>query len=323
MKVYQGIEPFDPPAEGVVLTIGNFDGVHRGHRRLLEAARRQARDANVTAVAVTFEPHPLAILAPQKAPARLSTIRERIALIEMSGIDAVIVLQSNRRLLGRTAEQFLSDLVENCRPRAIVEGPTFRFGRGREGSVETLCAYAAGLGFSVTVVDELHSDGLDDHPAINSSAIRQALREGRLSDANTLLGRPYRIAGVVGRGRRRGQALGFPTANLAQIPHLLPAEAVYAAVAQRADDQLHLAAVNIGPQPTFAQGEVCVEAHLLDFSGELDGQCLGLHLLAKLRGQLRFGGGDELVAQLHRDVGQTRACADQLARMRSEPRVPL
>lgn len=323
MKVYQGIEQFHPPAGGIVSAIGNFDGVHLGHRRLIEAARQKARDLDLPAVVVTFDPHPLAILAPQRAPARLTTLPEKAALLEMMGVDATVVLRSDRELLSKTAEQFLIDLVAGCRPRVIVEGPTFHFGRGREGSMETLCAHAARLGFAVTIVDELHSTGLVDHPAINSSAIRQALREGRLADANTLLGRPHRITGVVSRGHGRGLDLGCPTANLDEIPHLLPREAVYVAVAQLADSRLHLAAVNIGPQPTFAQARACVEAHLLDFSGELHGQRLGLHLLAQLRGQVRFSGADELASQLHRDVEQTRAYAAELTRMRSERLVPL
>ncbi len=323
MRVYQGIEHYRPPASGVVLTIGNFDGVHLGHRRLVEAARESGRALGAPVVAVTFEPHPLAIIAPQRAPACLTTLKEKVALLEMMGVDATIVLHSDRQLLARTAEQFLIDLVERCRPRAIIEGPTFHFGRGREGTVQTLGDYSARLGFAVTVVDELHSNGVSDRPAINSSAIRTALRQGRLADANAMLGRPYRITGVVGGGQHRGITLGFPTANLCEIPHLLPREAVYVALAQLADDTLHLSAVNIGPQPTFAQAEARVEAHLLDYSGGLDGQRLGVHLLSRIREQIRFNGADELAEQLGRDVEHARMFAPRLAALRAESRVPL
>lgn len=323
MRVYEGFEQFQPPTSGVVLTIGNFDGVHLGHRRLIETARDKARKLNAPVIVVTFEPHPLAVIKPDQSPIRLTTRPEKIALLETCGADGVIVLPGNRGLLSLTAEQFLLDLVKRCRPCVIVEGPTFNFGRGREGSVDTLRRWAPRLKFDVAVVDELHSPELTGDPAINSSAIRGALREGRLDEANQMLGRPYRIAGFVTSGQQRGRALGFPTANLAEHPHLLPREAVYAGVAQLADDSLRLAAMNIGPQPTFAQDRPCVEAYVLDYAGRLRGQRLGLYLLAKLREQRRFNDPDELAAQLQRDVEHTRALADRLTRMRAERRMPL
>jgi riboflavin kinase/FMN adenylyltransferase len=319
METYDRIERFKPPEQGTVLTIGNFDGVHLGHRRLAEAARVRACELDAPVVVMTFEPHPLAILAPHRAPARLTTLPEKLALLKTMGVDAAIVVRTDRELLNKTAEQFLSEVTAGCRPRAIVEGPTFNFGRGRAGSVQTLREHSRRLGFSVTVVDELRSDGLSGHPAINSSAIRAELQDGRLVEANTMLGRPYRIAGVVGSGVQRGATLGFPTANLTDIPHLLPREAVYVAVAQLADDTLHLSAVNIGPQPTFGQATARVEAFLLDYSGELGGARVGLHLLDLIRDQVRFDGADELIAQLHRDVERTRTFTPVLERMRGGP----
>lgn len=309
MKVYQGITEFDPPAGGVVLSIGNFDGVHRGHRRLVEAAQGSGRASGLPVVLMTFEPHPLAVIAPARAPAALSTLNEKMQLLESLGPDALIVLHSDRELLGMTAVEFLDSLAKACSPRAIVEGPTFNFGRGRSGSVNTLVEQSSRLGYSVTIVDELHSDDLHGKPAINSSAIRAALDDGRLSDANEMLGRPYRIVGVVGGGQQRGAEIGFPTANLDAVPHLIPKPAVYAAMAQLDDGAFVPAAVNIGPQPTFDQPGVRVEAHLLDFTGDLRGRRVGLHLLGELRGQQRFQDADSLVAQLRTDVEQTRAVA--------------
>jgi riboflavin kinase/FMN adenylyltransferase len=323
MRVYEGIECFQPAPTGVVLTIGNFDGVHLGHRRLVEAARGAARSLDVPVVVVTFEPHPLAIVAPQATPGRLTTLPERLALLDTMGVDATIVLRSSRELLSRTAEQFLIELTECCRPRAIVEGPTFNFGRGRAGSVRTLREYSGRLGFDLIVVDELHCDELPDHPEINSSAIRGALGQGRLRDANAMLGRSYRIAGTVGSGQHRGVDLGFPTANLDDVPHLLPEQAVYVAVAQLDDESLHLSAVNIGPQPTFAQARGRVEAHLLDYSGELGGRRLGLHLVERIREQVCFSGPDALVEQLRRDVELARGYAAELERVRAGSIMPL
>jgi riboflavin kinase/FMN adenylyltransferase len=323
MKIYEGIEQYQPPAGGTVLSIGNFDGVHLGHRHLLDTAREKSRELSAPVVVVTFDPHPLAVIRPQHASICLTTCAEKVALLETCGVDATIILRSNRELLDKTAQEFLVSLVERCRPRAIVEGPTFNFGRGREGSIDTLRAWAGRLEFDLAVVDELRSRELTGNPAINSSTIRNALCRGQLGEANLMLGRPYRLTGVVAAGQQRGATLGFPTANLTGIPQLLPGEAVYAGAAQLVDGSLHLAAVNIGPQPTFVQEQHCVEAHVIDYSGELRGQPLGLHLFAKLRAQVRFASADQLAAQLRHDVEQTRMFAEQLTRTRAERRLPL
>jgi len=323
MNICHGLDEFRPPPAGVVLTIGNFDGVHRGHARLVAEARRLADELNVPVAAVTFDPHPLTVLAPQRAPARLTSLPEKTALLATLGVDTLIVLACGRPLLEQSAASFLAELAARCRPQAIVEGPTFRFGRRREGGIATLRAHADRLGFRVTIVPELHCAELPGQPAINSSAIRTALREGRLTEANTMLGRPYRITGTVSSGDHRGKSLGFPTANLTDIFQLVPAEAVYVAAAQLEQPPLRLAAVNIGPQPTFGQSQTRVEAHLLDYAGELHGQRVGLHLLARLRQQVRFDSSEQLAAQLRRDVEQTRDYADRLAELDSGAAVPL
>ena len=316
MDIYEGLDCFTPPAQGVALTIGNFDGVHRGHRRLVETARAAARELDAPVVAMTFEPHPLAILAPERAPARLSTPPEKLALLESLGVDAVIVVRSEPALFSREPEDFLANLVECCRPRAIVEGVTFSFGRGRTGSIETLRRCAAGMGYKLYEVETVRCAELPGNPEINSSAIRRALLEGRLEVANVKLGRAYRITGTVGGGDGRGAPLGFPTANLENIEQLLPQEAVYAAVAQLDNGEYYLAGVNIGPQPTFEQTVARVEAHLIGYDGDLRSRRVGLHLLARLRGQMKFASADELVAQLERDIAQSRNYDDALEEIR-------
>lgn len=322
MNVFDGLEEFSPPDSGIVLAIGNFDGVHYGHRRIIEAACGQARESGAPTVVMTFEPHPLLIVAPQRAPGRLTTLPEKLALLQATDVDAVIVMRSEPALLDRSPEEFLALLAERCCPRAIVAGATFSFGRGRQGSAETVREYAGRFGYAAHVVDLVCAE-LPGSPIVSSSAIRRALAEGRLDDANAMLGRPYRIVGIVGGGEGRGAPLGFPTANLEAIEHLLPHEAVYAAVAQLEHDELRLAAVNIGPQPTFGQSASRVEAHLLGFSGELCGQRLGLHLVAKLRGQSRFADANELTAQLHRDVDRTRSHVSALEQIEAAPRLAL
>jgi len=310
MDVCSGFDRFAPPPEGVVLTIGNFDGVHRGHARLIRTAHSVADCLSVPMAVITFHPHPLAILAPERAPERLTTLAERLALLEHLGVGCCIVLRSEAEFLAQRAEDFLASLVAHCRPRALVEGPDFNFGRGREGSLDTLRSHAQQWDYEVHTVPAVHCSELSTDPIIKSSSIRQALQEGRVREANAMLGRAYRITGRTGEGARRGTGLGFPTANLNDIVHLLPQQAVYAAVAQLDDETRYTAAVNIGPQPTFSQDVSRVEAHLLDFDGNLRGQRIGLHLLTRLRVQSRFHNSDELVTQLRQDVAATGDLAE-------------
>lgn len=313
MHVWRSLAEFVTPPRGLVLSIGNFDGVHRGHQRLLEEAGARGRRLGAPVAAMTFDPHPLAIVAPERTPPALTTLDEKLALLQRAGAEHVLVLHSEQHLLRETAEEFLQQVVARCRPRALVEGPDFHFGRGRSGNVDTLAQFAGRWSYELHVVPEVHCDELPARPAISSSAVRDALRKGgRVHEARALLGRPYRIVGVVGHGEARGRQLGFPTTNLEQIPHLLPEPAVYAAVAQTQAGTLHLAAVNVGPQPTFGQQQVRVEAHLLGFDGELHGERLGLHFLTRLRSQVRFADAGELVAQLRRDVAATEALAQRV-----------
>jgi riboflavin kinase/FMN adenylyltransferase len=309
MEIYTRLEQFVPPAGGAVLSIGNFDGVHRGHTRLIEQAHAVATRLSASVLIMTFNPHPLAVLSPERAPALLSTNAERMALLAQAGAGCCIVLRSEPELLAQRAEDFLARLVAHCRPRALVEGPDFNFGRGRTGGIATLEQHAHRWGYEVHVVPAVHCAELPTNPTISSSSIRQALRDGRMVEANAMLGRPYRVSGRVGRGEARGAKLGFPTTNLEAVVHLLPQHAVYAAVAQLPDGTLHMAAVNVGPQPTFEQAQPRVEAHLLDFTGDLHGQRIGLHFLARLREQQRFASPAALVAQVQRDIAATRALA--------------
>jgi riboflavin kinase / FMN adenylyltransferase len=312
MKTSYGLAEFTPPPQGVALTIGNFDGVHLGHAQIVAVARRVAAPRQAPVVALTLEPHPLAILAPERAPPRLTTVAEKQVLLARAGADHCIVLHSDPALLALEADDFLASLVTRCHPLAFVEGPDFNFGRGRGGSIETLQRHAPRWGYEVHKVPAVHCEGLPTRPTVSSSSIRQALRDGRIDEARAMLGRPYRIVGTTGHGEGRGAGLGFPTANLDHVVHLLPQDAVYAGIAQLDDDSLHLAAVNIGPQPTFDQELSRVEVHVLDYAGDLRGRRLGLYFLARLRDQQKFPGPDELIAQLHRDVAATRALKSDL-----------
>jgi riboflavin kinase / FMN adenylyltransferase len=323
MRIAYGFEGYEPPSGGTVLTVGNFDGVHCGHARLVETAHSVARRLGAGVAVMTFDRHPLAVLAPERAPAQLVTLPERLALLERLGVQACIVLHSEPELLARSAADFLASLITHCRPRALVEGPDFHFGRGRTGTLATLQEHAAQWGYEVHAVPAQHCAELPTAPIISSTSIRQALRDGRIDEANAMLGRPYRISGVTGMGEGRGAGLGIPTANLHGVTHLVPQEAVYAAVAQLAGGGLYLAAVNVGPQPTFDQATSRIEAHLIGYHGDLLNQDLGLHFLARLRTQTRFSGPDELVAQIRRDVSAVREHAGELEAFRAVPLLPL
>jgi riboflavin kinase/FMN adenylyltransferase len=232
-------------------------------------------------------------------------------------------MRSEPALLNQPAEAFLLSAVKACRPRAVVEGPDFNFGRGRQGSVQTLQQFAERLGFVVYVIETARCDELPGAPSVHSAAIRAALREGRVDLARAMLGRPHRVTGTVGEGAGRGAEFGFPTANLDDIPHLLPQQGVYAAVAQLEGGQLHLAAVNVGPQPTFGQGALRVEAHVLDWTAPLRGRTLGLHFIAWLRQQQRFAGVEELVDRIQGDVVATRRQGAALRELERRTPIPL
>lgn len=318
MHVVENLADFVPSAEGSVVTIGNFDGMHRGHTRIIDLLKSIADRLSAEPVAITFEPHPLAVLAPERAPAVLTMVEEKLALLERRGVKRCIVMRSEPGLLSQAPEDFLASLVAHCRPRAIVEGPDFNFGRGRAGSIETLRGHADHWGYEVHEVPEFHCAELPTHPRVSSSSIRQALLDGRVDEANAMLGRPYRVVGTTVTGYGRGTGLGFPTANLSNIAHLLPQQAVYAAVAQFDDGELHLAAVNVGPQPTFDQAEPHVEAHLLDYVGDLRDHRLGLHFLMRLREQQRFDSAAHLAEQIDRDVMLAREWAAAVSDLRED-----
>lgn len=286
------------------LSIGNFDGVHRGHLQILKALRKLADDLRTPAVAATFSPHPLALLRPDSAPPVITSVAERTRLLQAAGIDHVFVLPVTPPLLQMTATDFFSKvLVERFAARGLVEGPNFHFGRGREGNtalLRSLCA-TAGLRFvEVQPVDD--ATGM-----ISSSRIREALAAGKLSDAVSQLGHPLRLTGTVVEGAQRGRTLGFPTANLADIPGMLPAHGVYAGSC-RVSGHTFATAVCIGPNPTFGEQQQKVECHLLGFSGNLYGQALAVDLLTEIRSLRSFASAQELQRQIQSDIEAVRRC---------------
>jgi riboflavin kinase/FMN adenylyltransferase len=306
MHDWDGFTAPPPACRAAVATIGNFDGVHRGHRRLVEEARRLAGELGAPAVAVTFEPHPVTLLRPEVQHLPLATLEERCRLLTRAGADEVLVIRTSRDLLNLQAEEFFRAVLRGrLEVGGLVEGENFAFGKNRRGTTQRLAAMCRECALPLRVLSPVL---VGDEP-VSSSRTRLALLTGNVGEARQCLGRPYVLEGVVGVGARRGRTLGFPTANLEEIETLLPGEGVYAGRA-RLDDQTWPAAANIGASPTFGEMNRKVEAHLVGLDGDLYGRRLRLALFERLRDTRSFASPAELQRQLQEDVRQASAiCA--------------
>jgi riboflavin kinase/FMN adenylyltransferase len=283
---------------GATVTVGSFDGVHLAHRAVLEETVRRAGAAGQQSVLVTFEPHPLDVVRPDRAPELLSTPAERRAALAETGVGHMLVLRFDAAMAALPPERFVREmLVERARMRELVVGYDHGLGRGRSGDVETLRRMGEAEGFTVTVVPPVEVDGV----RVSSSRIRQAIAEGDLGLAARLLGRPYRVTGPVVPGERRGRVLGVPTINLA-VPHrkLLPPDGVYA-VRVEWRDGVAGGMLNQGPKPTFGDGRRTLEAHLFGVARDLYGEWVRIEWVARLRDVKRFGSPADLAEQLERD----------------------
>ncbi len=295
-------EPRREAGPPVVLCIGNFDGVHRGHHRLLGAAIDRAREIGGESVALTFEPHPRCVLRPDDCPASLTTLDEKRERLAAAGIDRLIVVTFTRQLSRLGADAFCQRLVDGLNLKHLVVGHDFALGHNRQGDVEFLRDFGDTHGFDVTSVHPL----AESSRPVSSSRIRAALIEGRISAANRRLGYPYFIDAYVEPGEHVGASLGFPTANLSITPNkCLPQRGIYAGFA-KVGEAWHMAAVNIGYRPTFGGDRLVVEAHLLDFDADIYHQRLRLAFVERLREERTYPDATALVEQLRRDVVKTR-----------------
>ncbi|SDQ76987.1 bifunctional riboflavin kinase/FAD synthetase [Quadrisphaera sp. DSM 44207] len=293
-----------------VVAIGNFDGVHRGHRSVLAVLVEQARRRGARAVAVTFVPHPLQVLHPERAPQLLAHPVDRLDLLEEAGLDAVLEMPFTRELASWTPERFVVDtFVKALGAAAVVVGRDVRFGRRNSGDLETMRRLGREHGFEVLALEDEVGEGR----RWSSTWAREALAAGDVATAAEVLGRPYRLRGVVVHGDHRGRELGYPTANLAGVETLVPADGVYAGWMVRLDlpadhpDRVLPAAVSLGTNPTFDGLEQRVEAYALDRTDlDLYGERVAVDLVERLRPTLRFGSVDELVTQMDSDVERCR-----------------
>ena len=306
MKILQGLAALQNLSADSVMSIGNFDGMHLGHRALLQKAAELKSSSNAPAtVAVTFEPHPLTVLRPDRVPPRLTLPDRKQELLAAAGVDVLVVLPPDPEVLNLTAEQFWHILRDHSRPAHLVEGNTFNFGKDRGGTIDTLRQWSADSSIRLHVVDPVRTVLTDMLLVpVSSSLVRWLLSYGRVRDAAICLGRPYELQGVVVEGAKRGRELGVPTANLDCRDQLIPDDGIYAARAT-VDGRTFPVALSIGTNPTFGQNPRTVEAHLVGYSGNLYTQTLRLQLLDWLRDQRTFSGIEPLKARISRDIRET------------------
>ncbi len=290
------------------VTIGMFDGLHHGHRAVLGHTRAAADAASVGLAVVTFDPHPLELVRPDAAPRLLCGLEQKLELFDAAGVDTVMVVRFDDARRDETPAAFVDDvLVAGLAATTVVVGADFRFARNREGDVATLAELGAERGFTVDPLPLVTDRAAEDMPVISSTVIRRLLADGLVVPAAELLGRPHEIRGPVVQGDQRGRTIGFPTANVAVDRRIaLPADGVYACWYERPDGTVHRAAVNIGKRPTFYENaeHSLVEAHLIDFEGDLYGEPARVRFVERLRGEQRFDGIEAIAAQLQRDVAR-------------------
>ena len=318
MRIIETISDLEAIRKGCVLTIGNFDGVHLGHQRILTAAVRTAAKMAVELAVMTFEPHPVAILHPEKAPGVLTPLSLKTHLLAKYGLDCLIVLKDSRELMNLSPAKFVEEFLATAvQPAVVVEGENFNFGCGRTGNVHTLRNLGLEKGFEVIVI-ETEEVKLSIGQALNvsSTLIRNLLEAGKVTDAAVALGRPYRLIGKVIKGRGKGTEIGFPTANMAKSNQLVPAEGVYAALVEIGDSEDKVceaaekipAALSIGRTQTYgAEQPFLIEAHLLwQNVGQLIGKWMAADFIQKIRDQQKFEIESELTAQITKDCEQVK-----------------
>ena len=292
-----------PLARGSVISIGNYDGVHAGHRELIRTLKDQARAFSAPATVMTFEPYPQKYFRPDDPPTRLTTFREKLKLLQYSGVDRVICLRFNQELAETKADEFIERcLVERLDVRHLVVGEDFRFGRGRKGSVELLRELALAHGFGVTGVNTVRIDG----ERVSSSRIREWLRNGNLDRAHALLGRRFSISGHVAYGDQRGRTWGFPTANIYPRYVYVPLRGVFAVLVTGIGGRVLNGIANLGHRPTVSGDKFLLEVHCFDFDQNIYGQRIQVEFCRWIRNERKFNGPEALQTQIRKDADQAR-----------------
>jgi len=305
VKLIRDLDSLPENLRGGAVSIGNFDGVHMGHAKIVERLVVEARRIKGPALVFTFDPSPAQILRPDRAPPPLTWLARKVQLLTALGVDAVIAYPTDEAFLRQEPRQFFDQILRGkLNTQALIEGPNFFFGHDRHGNTGLLARYCAEAGMTMDMVPPVEIDG----QMVSSSRLRTLIGEGQVELARRMLRQPYRIHGLVIHGAGRGSELGYPTANLANVDTLLPAEGIYAGRAI-VDGKFWPAAISLGPNPTFGEGSLKVEIHLVDFRGDLYDRDLEVDFLARLRDIQRFDSIAKLVVQMDRDIDRTRAIA--------------
>ncbi len=305
VTIVRDLNQLPDDARGGAVAIGNFDGVHQGHLCIIRRLLERAQEVGGPAIVFTFDPHPVRILRPEECPPPLTWTERKAELLAQHGVDKIVAYPTDQRLLQLSAQQFFDEIVRDALDaRAMVEGPNFFFGHNREGNVDRLAEMTRAAGISLDIVEPYQLGG----QLASSSRVRKLIAEGQVSLAAEMLSAPYRIRGMVTHGAGRGSQLGFATANLEAVDTLLPKTGVYAGRAW-VGSTVHPAAINLGPNPTFGEGHLKVEVHLLDYEEALYGQPLEVEFFERLRDVVSFETQEKLVAQLKQDVARVREIA--------------
>lgn len=302
MRIVRGIKNFTERLPNPVLTLGNFDGVHLGHQAIFRKVVERAREISGTSVAFTFEPHPLKVLSPDRSPQLLNTFHGKLRLFETAGIEVVICANFTRVFADQHPEDFAREVLhKQIGVKEVYVGYDYAFGKGREGSIESLKRMGQTHGFKVGVIEPVQVDGV----VVSSSTIRDLITGGRVEEGARLLGRHYTIEGEVVHGSHRGHTLGFPTANIKSANELIPAFGVYAVLA-RVEGRTFKGVASIGIRPTFDGGPVSMEVFLFEFSEDLYGKEMEVAFVKRLRGEEKFSDVEALVRQIQKDVQKAR-----------------
>jgi len=309
MQIEDELARFSPQKD-MLLTIGVFDGVHLGHRYLISQLKEQARQQNLLSGVITFRQHPQEVMSPGTKLPFLTNLAERTRILQDEGVEIIIVLSFTHELAELSAHHFVSLLKKYLRMKGLVIGPDFALGQNREGNFNTLQKLGLELSFSVTVVPPMVING----HVVSSTAIRTAIAQGDMKQAQELMGHPFSLHGQVIRGTGRGTELGFPTANLdTNSEQAIPSDGVYATLAY-VNNQTHQSMTNIGKRPTFDGSQRLVEVYILDYQGNLYGQEMKIDIIERLRGEMKFGNAEELKKQMAEDVKQGRIILDSFGK---------
>ena len=302
MQIVRHPDPHAPKLQGSVVTMGNFDGIHLGHQALIGGAVEDARSSRIPSVVLTFEPHPMQVLAPERAPKMLLSHKDKMELLRSLGVDVVMIQHFDLQFAKLAAEEFVRVvLLDRLKVAKIWVGKDLRFGEGRKGGVDDLLRWGTEAGFQVGIVEPILVDGV----RVSSSRIRQLITDGKVDGARSLLGRYHFVSGRVVTGHQRGRDLGFPTANISSRTEVVPADGIYATLFHLGERTL-LSVSSVGLNPTFGAGPRTIESHILNFHEDIYGAHVKLAFVKKIRDEQKFASTDELANQIRGDVASAQ-----------------